>query len=730
MKQNIYIIRVLSLLMACGFSLSSQSAGNNHELMRQAACRQLRVADASQLEVISSNASFAVYGKEGGGFAIVSSDDEQPLVLGYSDKSSYDISNENFLWWTEMMAQVLADRSRAPRKAVTAPAELGYPSSVAPMVSATWGQGYPYNSLCPVTNGNHCLTGCVATAMAQILYTLQTPRHGFDHRTIYYPSHNKLGQPVSTIFADNYYDWDAMVDSYSDIQTGETARLAVATLMRDCGIAADMQYGISSSGAAHVNAAEGLRKYMGIETAEWKERMKYGQDEWMSMIYDELSHGRPIIYGGMDPNPLSGISGHSFVLHGYDESGRVYVNWGWDGMSDGYYDIALLNPMNYQFSSTQDMVIGIAPTEWMPMEREVVLTGTPDGTIRQQLSPEDLPLITTLKVEGVLCDDDFAIIRQMASHGGRLETLDLSNATLPEKSLPAYAFQGCCELRHLLLPSEILEWGDGALAGCSQVELNMDNMVESTERQFVIEDGVVWNQDCTELLSLLPRTHTRLSVPRGTKSIHPHALDGATILKTIVLPSSITSIGDNALNDCWSLTELRIASKAVPATGSGVFSGIDAEQCTLFVPRGTVDGYLAQPEWKYFANSVVEYGTTIKARNAVREQFEDNPEFGYTIQGDYVDGVPELVCEATPDSPVGRYPIHVYPGSIVEECVDYVDGYLIVTESSGINDCQSDTQKQNVYTVSGQKIDLSSNAYSKIPSGLYIKGRRKCVVKH
>lgn len=730
MIQNINIIRVLSLLIACGFSLSSLSAGRDNALMRQVASRQLHIADASQLDIISSSPSFTVYSHDGKGFAIVSTDVEQPQVLGYSFDGRYDATNENYRWWAEMMSEVLSDESRSYRKAVATPSALGFPQSVAPLMTVAWGQGYPYNALCPSSNGNHCLTGCVATAMAQILYTLQTPRHGFGHRTIYYPAHNKMGQPVSAIFADDYYDWDAMVDSYADTQTGETSRLAVATLMRDCGIAADMQYGVSSSGAAHINAAEGLRKYMGIETAEWKERMKCGQDEWMSMVYSELSQGRPILYGGMDPNPLSGISGHSFVLHGYDESGKVYVNWGWDGMSDGYYDIALLNPMNYQFSSTQDMVIGISRSEWMPMERSAALTDTPGGSLREQIAADELPLITSLTITGPLDDDDFAVIRQMASRGGRLENLDISNATLPEASLPACALQGCSELRHLTLPSDIVCWGDGALAGCSQVEINADDLMGDGDRQFFIEDNIVWNADHTELISLLPHTHSRLSVPRGTVALRPHALDGATGVNTIVLPSTITALGDNAVNGCWSLTELRVASKTVPAMGANVFSDIDLEQCTLYVPRGTMEDYLAAEGWMYFSISIAEYGTTIKARNAAREQYEENPEFGYTIQGDYVEGVPELVCEATPDSPVGRYPIHVYPGTIVDECVDYVDGYLIVTESTGISEHLADAAEQNVYTISGLHVDPSKEAAGRIPSGLYIKGRRKYIVKH
>ena len=106
--------------------------------------------------------------------------------------------------------------------------------------------------------------------------------------------------------------------------------------MRDCGVACNMAYGTTSSGSTLSEAADGLQRYFGIGTASYMRRSECTEEEWMNTIYAELSQGRPVLYGGMDPNPMAGISGHAFVLHGYDSEGRVYVNWGWGGLNDGY----------------------------------------------------------------------------------------------------------------------------------------------------------------------------------------------------------------------------------------------------------------------------------------------------------------------------------------------------------------------------------------------------------
>jgi hypothetical protein len=159
-----------------------------------------------------------------------------------------------------------------------------------------------------------------------------------------------------------------MLDVYNYMEWGSMSMTtkAVATLMRDCGMAVEMNYGTASigSGANSANIAPALKEHFSYsdKTALYK-RSNYSKTDWMQMIYEELSKNRPIIYTGIDKNNEDNPLGHAFVLHGYNASGAVYVNWGWNGAFDGYYDIDLLNPDTYQFSEEQDMVFVVPVNE-------------------------------------------------------------------------------------------------------------------------------------------------------------------------------------------------------------------------------------------------------------------------------------------------------------------------------------------------------------------------------
>lgn len=640
----------------------------------QKTARQVLRTDAP-LQTLDATDAYTVMGTDGA-FVVLGTAEQLPAVIGISSRP-YSPDNENLQWYLRAVATVGA---AAP---TVTPAAVGFPDSIPPMLTTLWQQEHPYNLLCPTAGGGRCLTGCVATAMAQILAYHRAPRHGRGFRTIYYPSNNTNGQPVKSTFEDSYYDWNLMPDDPTLPATGQAQQLAVATLMRDCGVAANMQYGPTSSGATLYEAAEGLRQYFGIDSARHVMRSDVTEEEWMQMVFDELSHGRPILYGGMDPNPLSAISGHAFVLHGYNADGLVYVNWGWGGLSDGYYDIALLNPRNMSFSTTQDMVVGICPQPFVAVEQTI--EDLQPGTLAT-LTAEG---VTSLTLKGQLNEADLQHLRHIAGTDGLLETLDLADVTLSDDALPEHALDGCCSLRRLVLPASLRQWGDGALAGCRQLRTVVLPETD-VERQFTIDGHFVLTPDRTELIALLPSAHGQVTLPRGLQSLHADALNGCVRVGKITIPSSLTHIGSRALSQLRDLTELRTAQRQLPLLDNEAISAIDFEHCQLYVVRGLKDMFAAADGWSQFQSAtfdnILEWGTTIKARNAIREQGQENPEFGYQIIGDYVEGTPELQCDATPQSPPGRYAIRVLPGTITSEAVDYVDGYLIVTEGSAIHD--------------------------------------------
>lgn len=308
------------------------------------------------------------------GFTIVSGDDRMPEIVGYADSGTYD---ENQM--TEGMAMFL-DSYKAMAEAVKAgdPAALSLlnehramtaspkraSAKVAPLLGQIqWNQGYPYNMMCPKYNGNdRSVTGCVATAIAQIMAFWKYPKKLMADIPAYTTRTNEISMPGISQGAT--YDWDNMLPRYVEGNYNNTQAEAVAKLMLHCGAAVEMDYG-SSSGAV-VNYYH-LTKYFGydVDLIANVFRANYSIAEWADLIDRELSAGRPILYGG-----FSSTSGHQFVCDGSNGSGLYHINWGWGGYQNGYFDITILNPKKGGAGSGNapdgynrncDMIIGIQP---------------------------------------------------------------------------------------------------------------------------------------------------------------------------------------------------------------------------------------------------------------------------------------------------------------------------------------------------------------------------------
>jgi len=571
---------------------------NQHRSNRRMAPR------ADVPEVLKSTSTYEIIGYKQGGFAVVSADDLVPEVLGVSTSDYSEGRNANFQWWLNAASEAVnyAVQNNV-QLTTTKPDPSLYPTEVGPLLTTRWDQETPYNNMCPTYSGStKCLTGCVATAMAQVLNYHKMPEHGEGQHTIYYPYHNHNGQAVTANFSEDYYDWDNMLDDYSTTSYTKEQADAVALLMRDCGVAADMEYGGPSdgSGAYSQDAAAGLRKYFGFAEAQCVERDYYNETTWMNMVYRELSENGPMYYGGAD---AYGKGGHAFVLHGYRADGKVLVNWGWSGSDDGYYDIAILDPSYYQFSQGQDMIIGVKSNTHSRYRSEIVTT-TAEGMLKQAVEAlEGEGQIGSLTVNGPLGFEDLKYLRHLAGRdsldgesGESVRLLNLTNTQLHDNVLPDSIFKNCVSLQRIYLPATVEHIGREAFSGCSH------------------------------------------------------------------------------------LYELRVPTKVVPELdGPRVFQDVPMGSCMLYVRSGMKTKYLKKAQWKSFGEkNIGEEGTSIQARNTIRKYGEENPEFYYTISGDDLHGQPELVCEATPSSPAGRYPIYVKRGTIDRENVDFIDGYLIV----------------------------------------------------
>ncbi len=281
-----------------------------------------------------------IVGTGGQGYLVLSADDVAPAVLGYSDNGGFDPQNipANMQEWLNGYSDVIALAAERGGRVLQAPANPAL-KDIAPMVKTRWNQGEPYNILCPMQTINgqvyRTYTGCVATAMAQVLKTYEYPTQGFGTN-----SYTWNNQTLSFDFGNTTFDWANMTDIYNNNSTIEEED-AVAELMYACGIASYMNYSAGGSGAAGVNAAVGLVNYFGYDpTVQYLMRDYYPLPVWSTMIHEELSKGHPIYYDGANASV-----GHAFVLDGYRSAdGFFHVNWGWGGMSDGYFSIVTLDP--------------------------------------------------------------------------------------------------------------------------------------------------------------------------------------------------------------------------------------------------------------------------------------------------------------------------------------------------------------------------------------------------
>lgn len=313
---------------------------------------------------------------EGKGFTVVSGDDRLPEVVGYSDKGTYDEENlpSNYVGfmkaYEEMVGQLDNGDSRASASIAEAKAlrSSGYQQpTVAPLLgSIQWNQMIPYNKMCPMYNStDRSVTGCVATAMAQVMMyyqypkTLQTDIPAYVTRTKYLS--------IPQINKGESYDWANMLPkyaSYEPLNYTDAQATAVAKLMYHCGAACEMDYGPSSG--ANVTPAI-LSTYFGYDSDLMQDlnRDVFTLAEWSQIMDKELSARRPILYSGR-----SSGGGHEFVCDGTDGNGLYHINWGWGGYQDGYFDVTILNPDKGGagsgnapdgYNQSCSMIIGIAP---------------------------------------------------------------------------------------------------------------------------------------------------------------------------------------------------------------------------------------------------------------------------------------------------------------------------------------------------------------------------------
>jgi len=329
------------------------------------------VWDGGDAAVRSAEPAFYVFENEAGGWVIVSGEDAAAPVLGYSESGSFvteKMPSQVSSWFDGYKRQVAYLRAKGIAADASAQqlwknvSSIRNASGKKMLNTKKWGQDAPYYNLCPTVDNQHAVTGCVCTALCEVMCYHKWPEKGngtlpsYSYTT---DKNKKRTQPGHELTAT--YNWDAMPTSYTNYTSEQASN--VAQLMFDVGVMIQSLYngadGKSTygTGAYCEDVIAAMVKYMDYDSsAVLLYRDDYSTLRWAEMLREEIYAGRPVVYGGMGAD----YAGHEFVIDGCDANDMFYVNWGWDGTDNGWFAItSLMIDKDYDFRYYQDGFFGI-----------------------------------------------------------------------------------------------------------------------------------------------------------------------------------------------------------------------------------------------------------------------------------------------------------------------------------------------------------------------------------
>ena len=476
-----------------------------------------------------------IFERPEGGVVFVADDDAVGrTVLGYTDGGCFD-ARDLPIGLQDWLGQVgvLMDAVHEGRL-VKSDVRRRAGSIVVPALLQTyWNQGAPYNNLCPTVEGERCLTGCVATAMAQVMKYWEWPEHGYG--SVIYDD-TGCGQTLSTDLANHVYDWENMLNGYHPGSYTEAQATAVATLMRDCGYAVQMSYTPYESGAT-LRAATIQRYFHYDASAKERYREDYPEEMWHAFIQQDLQARHPVLYSGFGMQ-----GGHEFILDGFTTEDYYHVNWGWGSNMDGWFMLTDLN----DFNQWQWMISNLIPDRSADEEFVVysksndVLTIKATGSMSEMYQLKNAPwreecdlfrkivfsegLTSIVEGFGYAYENDrqwrFSNLEEVVLPEGLLSigqdaflaAPKLTTVRLPSTLLHMdYAFFGCESLRSLHLPKSLEEFTD--------ILPNLSELTVDEENPFLCaKDNVLYSKDGKHLL-FVPQGLKQVTISETTKEI-------------------------------------------------------------------------------------------------------------------------------------------------------------------------------------------------------------------
>lgn len=366
------------------FTQARSTASNYLKQHAAATPGSLRAPAVSDLKLAYTEAStvdpdanaYYAFNIDGGGFIIIAGENRANQVLGYSDRGHLDFNNlpDNFKALMRGFKEEIEYLQAHPELDVTPALRATGGNTVEPLIKTYWGQEMPYYLQCPVYNGEYCVVGCVATAMAQVMYYWKYPTSSRELNAYYC---DDIGQTIPSLpetsfnyskMLSSYCHWDwnlgALIqDTYTDEQAQEVAKLG-----RYCGQAVHMGYSPEGSGA-YVSSQLSAMKTFGYSSSardeerdSWWGSEYYTTAEWEAMLKEELDKRYPILYSATDP----AAGGHAFICDGYNAEGLFHFNFGWYGTCDGWYATTALNMTHrdgdyLRFNTNHEVLLGVVP---------------------------------------------------------------------------------------------------------------------------------------------------------------------------------------------------------------------------------------------------------------------------------------------------------------------------------------------------------------------------------
>lgn len=479
-------------------------------------CRMAIRTDVSSFVSENSQPYYIFNAEDNKGFVIISGDNRTQKILGYSDTGSFIEKNipPQLKWLLaeyQKNIESLASDTPEPRQ------KISRTDAQVPLLSTQWGQSAPYNNRCPIINGVRAVTGCVATAMAQVV--------NYEKRT------NHINEiPGYSCAVDM-----STLPEY-DFSFGELDDEGIATLMLYCGQSVRMNYGSDESGADAHNIPDALHRYFGWEEGvRLIERANFNDEHWNRMVKEEIEGGHPIIYSAVSETGAA----HAFVIDGISED-LFHVNWGWDGNMDGYFSFQPLNSESQsEFIKMQCMVT----TRDDDPSADVITYGTTIDGINYDLNDAELTASVLQLKNGEKYRGDL-VIPSHINHNGKTYRVTYFGQN---------AFVNCGHLESISIPATIegQEWS--IFDGC--VNLHKVN-VEDMAAFIKLEVGGWWTGSPMHNgadLYLKGELVKDLVIPEGIENVGYCKFSNCTSIESITMPSTMKVAGQYSFSNCPNL---------------------------------------------------------------------------------------------------------------------------------------------------------------------------------